>query len=164
MFFYYSLSSMSAARQIVSPLCLFTQRALPLDSSHSALNVHNALGNCCFPLPLKSHRFTRLSSSVLLFIFKGLNQDKYPQVNFNRPAALCAPQKCPENLLSWHKFVPVAWRSRKNVDGYEREGRVLVVGLTQVLPRLGLTAGITQLWSALPRFKGWEERFCEIIQ
>lgn len=45
--------------------------------------------------------------------------------------------------------------------GYEsgREGRVLVVvGLTQVLPRLGLTAGITQLRSALPRFKGWEER------
>lgn len=50
------------------------------------------------------------------------------------------------------------------MDGYEREGRVLVVGLTQVLPRLGLTAGITQLRSALPRFKGWEERFCEIIQ
>lgn len=111
---------MSAAQQIVSPLCLFTLRALPLDSSHSALNVHNALGNCCFPLPLKSHRFTRLSSSVLLFIFKGLNQDKYPQVNFNRLAALCVPQKCPENLLSWHKFVPVAWRSRKNVDKYER--------------------------------------------
>lgn len=111
---------MFTAWQIVSPLCLFTQRALPQDSSHSALNVHNALGNCCFPLPLKAHRFARLSSSVLLFIFKGLNQDKYPRVNFNRLAALCAPQKCPENLLSWHKFVPVAWRSRKNVDGYEK--------------------------------------------
>lgn len=127
---------MFTARQI-SPLCLFTQRALPLDSSHWALNVHNALGNCCFPLPLKSHCFTRLSSSVLLFIFKGLNQDKYPQVNFNRLAALCAPQKCPENLLSWHKFVPVAWRSRKNVDGYEREGRVLVVGPNTGLAQTG---------------------------
>ena len=93
---------MSVAQQIVSPLCLFTQRALPLDSSHSALNVHNASGNCCFPLPLKSHRFTGLSPSVLLFIFKSLNQDKYPQVNHNRRAVLCAPQKCPENLLSWH--------------------------------------------------------------
>lgn len=86
---------MSTAQQISSPLCLFTQRALPLDSSTSALNVHNALGNCCFPLPLKSHRFTWLSSSVLLFIFEGLNQDKYPQVNFNRPAALVRASKVP---------------------------------------------------------------------
>ncbi len=90
---------MSTAWQIVSPLCLFTQRALPLDSSHSALNVHNALGNCCFPLPLKSHRFSRLSSSVLLFIFKGLNQDKYPQVNFNRLAGLVCASKVPRKSV-----------------------------------------------------------------
>lgn len=126
---------MSVARHIVSPLCLFTQTALPLHSSHSALNVHNALGNCCFPLSLKSHRLTRLSSSVLLFIFKGLNQDKYPQVSFNRLTALCAPQRCPGNLLSWHKFVPVAWKSRKNVDEYEREARVLVVDQTEAYSR-----------------------------
>lgn len=99
-FIHYSLSSMSMPWQIVSPLCLFTQGALPLDSSYSAHNVHNALGNCFFPLPLKSHHFTRLSTSVLLFIFKGLNQDKYSQVNSSRPAALCLPEKCTENLLS----------------------------------------------------------------
>lgn len=135
MFFYYSLSSMSTAQQIASLLCLFTQRALPLDSSHSALNVHNALGNCCFPLPLKSHRFTWLSSSVPLFIFKGLHQDKYPQVNFS--GASGPPKSAPKNLLSRHKFVPVGWRNRKNVDGVEGEGRVPVAGLTQVLRRLG---------------------------
>lgn len=50
------------------------------------------------------------------------------------------------------------------MDGSKRGGKVLVVGLTQVLPRLGLTAGITQLRSALRRFKGWEESFCEITQ
>lgn len=143
---------MSTVRQIVSPFCLFTQRALPLDSSHSALNVHNALGNCCFPLPLKSHRFTRLSASVLLFIFKGLNLDKYPQVNLNRRAALCVPQKCPENLLSSHKFVPVAWRSRKNVDGYEREGRVLVVGLRSC-PDWGLQQGSLSFGQLFPASK-----------
>lgn len=114
---------MSMPRQIVSPLCLFIQGALPLDSSYSAHNVHNALGNCFFPLPLKSHHFTRLSASVLLFIFKGLNQDKYSQVNSSRPAALCPPEKCAENLLSWHKIVSVAWRGRKNVDGSERGGK-----------------------------------------
>lgn len=47
------------------------------------------------------------------------------------------------------------------MDAYERG---LLVGLTQVLPRLGLTAGITQLQSALPFFKGREESFYEIMQ
>lgn len=50
-FIHYSLSSISTPQQIVSLLCLFVQGALPLDSSYSAHNVHNALGNCFFPLP-----------------------------------------------------------------------------------------------------------------
>lgn len=119
------------------PHFAYLLRVQPPNSSHSALNIHNALGNCCFPLPLRSHHFTRLSSSVLLFIFKGLNQDKYPQVSFSRLTAMCAPQKCPGNLLSWHKFVPVAWRGKKNVDGWERERRVLVVGTDSGLAQSG---------------------------
>lgn len=82
------------------PTLLIYSMSPTSEGSHSALNVHNAFGNCCFPLALKSHLFTRLSSSVLLFIFKGLNQDIYPQVNFNRLEALCLLLKCPENLLS----------------------------------------------------------------
>lgn len=93
---HFCLSSMSVPGQIVSPLWLFAQGAQPLDSSYSAHNVHNALGNCFFPLPLKSHHFTRLSASVLLFIFKGLNQDKYSQVKPGRPAAWEVPWKSVE--------------------------------------------------------------------
>lgn len=89
-FIQFSLSSMPVPGQIVSRLGLFAQGAQPLDSSYSAHNVCNVLGNCFFPLPLKSHHLTRLSTSVLLFIFKGLNQDKYSQVKPSRPAALCA--------------------------------------------------------------------------
>lgn len=120
-------------------LCLFAHAALPLHSPQ-ARNIHHALGNCFFPPPLKSHHFTRLRASVLLFIFKGLNQDKYSQVNSRRRAALCGPQKWPENLLSRYKIVSVAQRSRKNVDGFwEKGGRVLVVvGPARVLPRVRL--------------------------
>lgn len=145
-------------------LCLFAHAALPLHSPQ-ARNVHHALGNCFFPPPLKSHHFTRLRASVLLFIFKGLNQDKYSQVNSHRRAALCGPQKWPENLLSRYKIVSVAQRSRKNVDGFERKGEESWWwDLLGSCPEWGFTAGITQLWSALLRFKGWEERLCEIIQ
>lgn len=71
MFFYYPLSAMSTPRQIVSQLCLFTRRALPLDSAHSALDVRDALGNGCFPLPpppenlTASRKTKRLLSSCL---------------------------------------------------------------------------------------------------
>ncbi|TNN87969.1 hypothetical protein EYF80_001933 [Liparis tanakae] len=67
-----SSSAPPAANHVLAPYrdltALPAKRALPLDSSHSALNVHNALG---------------------------LNQDKYPQVNFNRPAALVCASKVP---------------------------------------------------------------------
>lgn len=118
-----SLSSTSTTPKIVSPspLCLFAHAALPL-LSPPAHHVHHALGNCFFPPPLKSHHFTRLRASVLLFIFKGLNQDKYSQVNSHRRTALCGPQKWPENLLSRHKIVSVAQQSGKNADGFERKG------------------------------------------
>lgn len=115
-FIHFSLSSMSMPGQIVSPpLWLFAQGAQPLDSSYSAHNVHNALGNCFFPLPLKSHHFTRLSASVLLFIFKGLNQDKYSRVNPSRPAALCARLR---------SALKICWADTKLFQLHEGAGRM----------------------------------------
>lgn len=107
--------------QIASPLCLFTQRVLPLNSSHSAPNVHNALGNCCFPLPLRSHHFkTKLLCPLVYFLRPQPGQ--IPSGQLQQASGPVRTSKVPwkkkKNLLSWHKFVPVAWRSRKNVDGY----------------------------------------------
>lgn len=106
---------MSVPGQIVSPLWLFAQGAQPLDSSYSAHNVHNALGNCFFPLPLKSHHFTRLSASVLLFIFKGLNQDKYSWVKPSRPTALCARLR---------SALKICWADTKLFQLHEGAGRM----------------------------------------
>lgn len=82
MFFYYPPSAMSTPRQIVSPLCLFTRRALPLDSAHSALDVRDALGNGCFPLPpppkISPPREKPSASCPLVCFHKGLHQDEYP--------------------------------------------------------------------------------------
>lgn len=100
MFFYYPLSAMSTPRQIVSPLCLFTRRALPLDSAHSALDVRDALGNGCFPLPpppRKSHRLAKNQAPlVLLFVFiKASTRTNTPQVNVNRQGDLVCTSKVP---------------------------------------------------------------------
>lgn len=80
-------------------ICIaYLLKVLPLNSSHSVLNVYT-VGNCCFPLPLNSHHLKRMSPSVLLFIFKGLTWDMHPKVGFNGLTASKVPCKSVE--LTW---------------------------------------------------------------